>query len=101
MPFAISNCEGCAQVNTKYFCARHVPYSLKEKIEHELKKLVILDIYQPVASSQWAAPTVSVLICSDYKQTVNKTANCEKYPVPKIQQYFCNIQWGRNSQKKT
>ena len=40
------------QVIPKYFCARPVPHSLKEKIEHELEWLVKLGIYHPVATSK-------------------------------------------------
>ena len=49
------------EVKPRYFHARPVPYSLKKKIEHELDRLVKLGIYQPVASSKWAAPIVPVL----------------------------------------
>ena len=80
------------QVIPKYFCARPVPYSLKEKIKHELERLVKLGIYRPVASSEWAAPIVSafkgngsIRICGDYKETVNKAADFNKYPIPKTE----------------
>ena len=49
------------QVKPIYIWARPVPYSLKEKIEHELDRLVNLGIYQPIASSKWVAPMVPVL----------------------------------------
>ena len=78
------------QVKPIYIRARPVPYSLKEKIEHELDRLVNLGIYQPVASSKWAAPFIPVLkgdsgiqICGNYKQIVNKAADCDKYPIQK------------------
>ena len=39
--------------------------------------------------SRWAAPIVPVLksdgtvrICGDYKQTINKAAHCDNYPLP-------------------
>ena len=47
-------------VNPKFFRARPVPYSLKDKIEKELDRLVKLGIYEPVYSSKWAAPIVPV-----------------------------------------
>ena len=54
-----------------------------------------------MASSKWAVPIVpafkgdcSIRICSDYKQTVNKAANCDKYPFPKAE----DIEWGKSSQ---
>ena len=46
------------QVFPKYFCARPVPYSLKEKVKHELERLVKLRIYHSVASSKWAVVIV-------------------------------------------
>ena len=52
--------------------ALYIPYSLKDKIEKELDRLVKLGIYEPVYSSKWAAPIVpvfkpdgSICICGD------------------------------------
>ena len=79
-------------VNPTFFRARPVPYSLKDKIEKEIDRLVKLGIYQPVSSSKWAARIVpvfkadgSIRICGDYKQTVNRVADCDKYPIPKTE----------------
>ena len=54
-----------------------------------------MEIYQPVA---WAAPIVPVLkgdggiqICGDYKQTMNKAADCDKYPIPKTEDIFSKL----------
>ena len=47
-------------INPKFFRAHPVPYSLKDKIEKEIDRLVKLGIYQPVSSSKWAAPIVPV-----------------------------------------
>ena len=33
-------------------------------------------------------PDNSVCICGDYKQTVNKASNCDKYPVPRTEDLF-------------
>ena len=88
------------QVTHKYLRARPVPYSLKEEIQHELERLVKLGIYRPVASSKWAAPIVpvfkedgSIRICSDYKQAVNKAADCDKYLIQKPKIYLL-MEWG-------
>ena len=43
-------------ITPKYFHARPVMYSLKEKIEHNLEQLVKLGMYQPVASSSGQHP---------------------------------------------
>ena len=89
-------------VNPKFFRACLVPYSLKDKIEKELDRLVKLGIYAPVYSSKWAAPIApvfkpdgSIHICGDYKQTVNTMADCDKYPVPKTENIFATLQWGK------
>ena len=83
-----------------------VLYSLKEKIEHELDHLVNLGIYQPVASSKWVAPIIPVLkgdggirICGDYKQTVSKAADCDKYPIPKTEDIFATLHRGEKFSK--
>ena len=58
----------------KFFKARTVPLSLKEKVETELENLESMGIISPVETSRWAAPIVPVLkqnsalrICGDYK----------------------------------
>ena len=83
-----------------------MPYSLKDKIEKEINRLVKLGIYQPVSSSKWAAPIVPVFkpdgssrICGDYKQTVNKVAVCDKYPVPKTEDIFATLHRGEKFTK--
>ena len=89
-------------VNPKFFRACLVPYSLKDKIEKELDRLVKLGIYAPIYSSKWAAPIApvfkpdgSIHICGDYKWTVNTMADCDKYPVPKTENIFATLQWGK------
>ena len=93
-------------VNPKFFRACPVPYSLKDKIEKELDRLVKLGIYEPVYSSKWAAPIVpvfkpdgSICICGDYKQTVNTVADCDKYPVPKTEDIFATLHGGEKFTK--
>ena len=88
-------------VKPMFFRARPVPYSLRDKIEKELERLVKQGVYEPVASSKWADPIVPVLkddgsvrICGDYKQTVNKAAACDKYTVPKMEDIFATIVGG-------
>ena len=93
-------------MNPKFFRACLVPYSLKDKIEKELDRLVKLGIYEPVYSSKWAAPIVpvfkpdgSIRICGDYKQTVNTVADCDKYPVPKTEDIFATLHGGEKFTK--
>ena len=61
------------------FCKmRSVPYSMKEKVDTQLDKIVEQGVLIPVQYLDYASPIVSVLkqdgtvrICADYKQTVN------------------------------
>ena len=93
------------QVIPKYFRARTVPYSLKEKIEHELERLVKLRIYRPVASSKWVAPIVPIVPRWQYsdlwrlQKDVKKAADCDKIPYPKNRRSFCYIEWGEKFTK--
>ena len=80
------------QVKPIYIRALPVP---QEKTEHELDRLVNLGIYQPAASSKWAAP----IVIGDYKQTVNKAANCDKYPIPKTEDIFVTLHGGEKFSK--
>ena len=60
--------------------------------------MVKLGICEPILTSEWAAPVVSVFksdgsirLCGDYKQTVNKVVSCDKYPVPKTEDILATI----------
>ena len=72
-----------------HFCrARPAPYALKDRIEKELERLVSEDIYDAIPPSKWTAPIVPVIkndgcirICGDYKQTINRMSECDRYPV--------------------
>ena len=62
----------------RFYKARPVPYSLKNKVEAELTRLQESGVISPVQFSDWAAPTVPVVkqdenirIFGDYKLTVN------------------------------
>ena len=57
--------------------------------------MVNLGIYEPAASSKWAAP----IVIGDYKQTVNKAANCDKYPIPKTEDIFVTLHGGEKFRK--
>ena len=47
-------------VKPKFFKARPVPYSLKERVEEELEKLEKQGVWKRVVYSKWAAPIVPV-----------------------------------------
>ena len=85
----------------KFYKARPVPFSLKQKVEQELQELQDKGIISPVQFSPWAAPVVPVLkkngkirICGDYKLTINRAAPTETYPLPVIDELLANLAGG-------
>ena len=89
------------------FCrARTVPHALRTKVEQELKRLTDQKSIEPVPMSEWAAPIVPVLkpdgsirICGDYKLTINRAANPDVYPLPRIEELFANLAGGKSFTK--
>ena len=78
--------------NPKYCKARVPPYAMREKIENELGRLESNDIIKKVEHSDWATPIVPVLkkdgsvrICGDYKITLNKEIEQNRYSIPNIE----------------
>jgi len=91
-----------AQCKPKFFKARTLPFSLKEKVENELERLEGLGIITPVAYSNWAAPIVpvvkrdgSIRLCGDYRITVNQAAKVDTYPLPKVEDLFAAMSGGK------
>ena len=90
------------QAQPKFFKARTLPFSLKEKVETELKRLESLGIITPVKHSNWAAPVVPVLkqnntirLCGDYRVTVNQACMVDKYPLPRVEELFAAMTGGK------
>ena len=90
------------------FCkARPLPYAFREKIEKELTRLTEEGIPEPVQFAEWAAPIVPVLkkdkssvrICGDFKQTVNRAARLDRYPIPKVEDLFSSLAGGKSYTK--
>lgn len=92
---------------TPKFCKpRSVPFSLKSKIENELKRLEEENIIEKVSKSDWGTPIVPVLkkngevrICGDYKVTVNPQLKKEKYPLPTMDELFARLANGKQFTK--
>ena len=89
-----------------FYKARPVPYSIKEKIELEIERLVSENIFRPVEYLEWATPIVpvkkpdgSIRICGDYKVSVNKVSKCDKYPVPKTEDLLATLNGGKRFSK--
>ena len=84
------------------FCkARQVPYSLKPKVEEELRRLQSEGILSKAEWSDWATPIVpvpkrdgSVRICGDFKGTINPVLQAEQYLLPRIEDIFAHLAGG-------
>ena len=95
------------QAHPKYCKARSVPYYYQEMVDKELTRLVEEGTLEPVEHSQWAAPIVAVLkpdkkrvrICGDFKQTINRVAKLDRYPIPRVQDLFAKIGGGKTFTK--
>jgi hypothetical protein len=93
-------------VPSKFFKARQVPYSIREKVDKELERLQNEKIIEPVESADWAAPVVpvvktdgSIRLCGDYKLTVNRAAKIDAYPLPRIEDLFSSLTGGKSFSK--
>ena len=80
-----------------------MPFALKDKVAAELDRLQAEGIIAPTKFSQWAAHIVpivkkdgSIRICGDYKQTINKCAKTEIYPLPSIEEHFATLSGGQS-----
>ena len=87
----------------QFFKAQQVPFSLRDKVAVELDRFQAAGIITPIEFSQWAAPIVpiikkdgSIRICGDYKQTINKWAKTEIYPLPRIEELFASLSGGQS-----
>ncbi|KAL5510827.1 hypothetical protein EMCRGX_G006433 [Ephydatia muelleri] len=85
-----------------FFKPRAVPYAVREKVEKELERLEKLDVIEAIQFSEWAAPVVPVVKCDgsirlfgDYKLTVNRVANLECYPLPRIDDLLASLGKGK------
>lgn len=89
----------------KYCKPRPLPFTLKAKVETELQRLVDADVLCPITSSEYATPIVAVLkkcgsirICGDYRG-LNKNLEIERYPLPRIEELFTELQKGNRFSK--
>ena len=68
---------------------------MRIKVEEELDRLVQEGVLELVQFAEWAAPIVpvvkpdkSVRVCGDFKLTVNKASQLDRYPTPKAEDLF-------------
>ncbi|GBN38570.1 hypothetical protein AVEN_132323-1 [Araneus ventricosus] len=62
----------------KFFKPKLVPYAIQSRVENEIKRLVSMEILEPIKKSNWATlivpaikPDGSVRICGDIIVTLN------------------------------
>ena len=86
--------------NAKSKClkVRPVTNALRQKIEHELNRMVETGILESVEVSEWETtivlvkkPDNTVRLCGDYKITVNRQSKLDNYPIPKVDYVFAEI----------
>ena len=82
------------------FCkARPVPYSLHAQVKQELQRWQEQGVIQPINNSKWATPVVvvkkpngNIRICGDFKITLNPQMIVDKYPMPRPEELFSQLQ---------
>ena len=79
-----------------------MPFGLRGRVEQELDRLERMGVIEAVTFSEWAAPIVpivkqdgSIRICGDYKLTVNRVADLESYPLPRIDDLLASLGKGQ------
>ena len=79
-----------------------VPHALRGRVEQELERLEKTGIIEAIKFSDWATPVVplvkgdgSIRICGDYKVTINRVANVESYPLPRIDDLLAGLEKGK------
>ena len=90
-------------VEPLFLKARQVPFALRDRVAAELDRLQAAGIIAPTKFSHWTTPIVpivkkdgSIRICGDYRQTVNKHAKTEIYPLPRIEELFTTLSGGQS-----
>ena len=93
-------------VKPRFYRPRSIPYALRSRVDHALKRLVSEGILEPVQFSEWAAPIVpvvkqdgSIRLCGEYKLTINQVAQVDAYPLPLVQDIFASLANGKSFTK--
>ncbi|XP_063390024.1 uncharacterized protein K02A2.6-like [Cydia fagiglandana] len=94
-PVRLSVREGAEPI----FCrARPLPYAMRARVDAELDAMLRAGVIEPVDRSDWATPLViaskadgDIRICADYKVTLNRVLQVDRYPVPKLDDLFSGL----------
>lgn len=81
---------------------KEVPWALRDKVEKELLRLQNLGIISAVEFSDCGTPVVPVLknnneirLCGDYKVTINKYLEVDRYPLPRVEEVLEAMRGGK------
>ena len=84
-------------VHPRLLKARPVPFARLDAVDREQKRLQELDIITKVDYSDWATPIV--IICGDYRATINPRIHVQQHPIPRIEELFAKLQGGTHFSK--
>ena len=94
------------EATPKFYKPRPVPYAYKAKVEAELKRLQEEGTIEPLTFSECAAPIVpvmkqngTVMICDDYRLTVNQAAQRDSYSLQRIDDILASLAGGQTFTK--
>ena len=94
------------QATPRFFKPRSAPYTLRDRVEKELDRLLSEGIIEPIQFSDWAAPIVPIVkedgrirICGDYRVTINHSSKLDSYPIPKANDLFATLAGGKSFSK--
>lgn len=93
-----ANIEVRSDFRPKFINPRPIPYSIRDKVESELLKMLNEGILEKVEISDMASPIVivkkkdgSIRICTDFKNTLNPMLAPLKYPLPRIEDLISSL----------
>ncbi|CAM5112724.1 unnamed protein product [Natator depressus] len=76
---------------------RRLPFSVREAVSEELRKLVQKDIIEEIDSSEWVSPVVvmqkkggGIRLCVDLREP-NKAIVIDSHPLPHIEEVFAEL----------
>ncbi|XP_038220972.1 uncharacterized protein K02A2.6-like [Zerene cesonia] len=85
---------------------RPLAFALRERVERALDQLVADGVLSPVERSDWATPIVPIVkkdgnirICANYKLTLNKVIEVDRYPLPRVKDLLIKLKGGERFSK--
>ncbi|CAM5108790.1 unnamed protein product, partial [Eretmochelys imbricata] len=76
---------------------RHLPFSVREAVSEELRKLVQKDIFEEIDPLEWVSPIVvmqkkggGIRLCVDLREP-NKAIVMDSHPLPHTEEVFAEL----------